>query len=274
MTPVAPTGTITVTSAPSEARVLIDDVKVGISPWSGTVANGVHTVKVVKVNYNDYTTTVTVEGDKTVTVTANLVPLQQTGSVSISSTPTGATVFFDGIFYGTTPVTATLSTGSHSVKVSNAGYNDYIATVSVIAGQTMPVYVTLVPGSIIITSTATNTQTQTTTTVQDSGTTGSLSLFSRPAGANVYIDGTFIGKAPSAMQSVSAGPHTALFTMNGYEDFSTIVQVTSGQTAEFTATMVPAGQRSTAGTQTTKTPGFGILLAVAGIAACIALKKR
>lgn len=286
MNPLATTGTIIVSSTPSEARVFIDDIMVGVTPWSGTAANGAHTVKVTKINYNDYGTTVTVEGGKTVTVTANLVPIQQTGSVSVFSTPTGATVFFDGVSYGAAPVTATLAPGLHAMKVSTTGYNDYVATVSVAAGQTLPVYVTLVSGTAIATTTTTpvvtspvttiitGTTTLTTTIAQTSGGKGSLLLSSRPPGANVYVDGTFIGKSPAGMRSVSAGPHTVLFTMNGFLDFSTIIQVTADQTTEFTATLEPAGPRGSEGVQTTKAPGFGLLLAVAGIAGYAIMRKR
>lgn len=287
MTPLPPpaTGTIGVTSVPSGARVFIDDTMVGITPYSGTYPTGGHTVKVTKTDYHDFGTTVMVEGGKTAAVTANLAPiLPETGTVSVYSTPAGAFVAIDGTSYGTAPVTQAFAPGQHSLKVSAAGYNDYVATVSVTAGQSLPVYVTLVAGvpaaapatPAIVAPVATVTST---TTIQPAATplpsgAGSLLLSSRPEGANVYVDGTFIGKSPAGMRSVAAGPHTVLFTMNGFADFSSIVRVTSGETTEFLATMEPAGQRAGAGTQATRAPGPGLLPAIAGIAGYVLLKRR
>lgn len=278
LVPVPQTGTLSVASTPSQARVLVDDVMVGMTPYTGAVNAGSHNVKVTKINFNDYSTTVVIAADQTTTLTVNLVLVPQTGTVSVFSTPAGATVYIDGVYYGSAPVTADLAPASHAIKVSLAGYNDYIASVSVAAGQSLPLYVTLVQASGTFTATTAPTLMQATTTTTVSlppqAGQGSVMLYSRPPGAKVYIDGTYIGIAPAGRRSVTAGTHAVLFTMEEYEDFPTSITVTADQTAEFIAAMVPAGQQGRATPQATKAPGFGLLLTVAGIAGSVVLGKR
>lgn len=53
----------------------------------------------------------------------------QTGSLSVTSNPTGANLFVDSVFKGTTPRTVSgLSVGNHNIKVTKSGYNNYITT--------------------------------------------------------------------------------------------------------------------------------------------------
>jgi hypothetical protein len=74
-----------------------------------------------------------------------LVPQSdKTGTVSVSSTPTGARVYLDGVDRGTTPVTITgVSPGVHLIRVTKSGYEDYSTGVFVRSGQTATVSITL-----------------------------------------------------------------------------------------------------------------------------------
>jgi hypothetical protein len=72
-------------------------------------------------------------------------PVVTTGSIRVASIPTSASVILDGVDKGmTTDCTLTkVPVGSHSVKLTKAGYADHLAAVSVIAGQTASVQATL-----------------------------------------------------------------------------------------------------------------------------------
>ena len=60
-----------------------------------------------------------------------------TGSLSVNSNPSGATVLIDGKERGTTPVElSNLSLGKHQLKVQKQGYEDLTQTVTVKEGQT------------------------------------------------------------------------------------------------------------------------------------------
>lgn len=69
--------------------------------------------------------------------------LTKTGNLYVSSNPKGANVYVDNVYKGTTPTTISLSTGSHDVKVTKSGYNDYISTATISSGTTTNFDVTL-----------------------------------------------------------------------------------------------------------------------------------
>ncbi|NMB79007.1 MAG: PEGA domain-containing protein [Methanomicrobiales archaeon] len=279
-------GTLTVLSSPSSARVFVDEMMMGLTPYSGEFGAGIHTVKIAKIDYQDYVTPATVESGKTTEVTATLLPLQQTGTLTVISTPPGASVYLDGTYLGSAPLTVPAAAGSHTVRVSQAGYSDQTVTVSVVKDQNLPLYITLVATMIpepttvgptamkTLTATATPSPAPVITTAPAPAEPGSLALVSRPAGANVYVDGKFAGTAPLRVSSVAAGSHEVLFTLNGYTDFSTTATVRSGESTEITALMAAAGQTGGAPVQPTKAAGVGILTAVLALSGILLLKRR
>lgn len=111
-----------------------------------------HKLTVTKSGYQDYLIWVRITIGKTATVHATLkvkgestpvpttipttvpttAPTQTpssdvTGSFAVTFTPTGAMVYLDGTYKGTTPITLSgISVGIHSLKVSKKyGYQDY-----------------------------------------------------------------------------------------------------------------------------------------------------
>lgn len=66
--------------------------------------------------------------------------LPTTGNISITSSPSGAEVFVDGVSKGTAPITVSnIALGSHAVKCRLSGYLDNETTVNVVAGGVAPV---------------------------------------------------------------------------------------------------------------------------------------
>jgi len=101
------------------------------------VTPGVHTVIFKKTNYRTQSKTVTVVSGQTAAASVVLVGL---GSIKVSSTPTGASVYVDdatGAFTykgvtGATPVTiSNVEAGTRKVKFTKTGYSDNISTVTV-----------------------------------------------------------------------------------------------------------------------------------------------
>jgi hypothetical protein len=67
------------------------------------------------------------------------------GIITVTSTPSGATVYLDGVSKGTTSVVIqNVMSGSHTLVLQKAGYNNYTTTVTVIDNQTRPVTAVLV----------------------------------------------------------------------------------------------------------------------------------
>lgn len=80
----------------------------------------------------------------TVTVPAQVQP--GTGSVSVATSPKGASIAIDGVQRGISPATIPgLSPGSHTMLVKLDGYADLSVPVSVIGGQTKDYALVLTP---------------------------------------------------------------------------------------------------------------------------------
>ncbi len=68
----------------------------------------------------------------------------ETGSLSVTSTPTGARVSLDGCYKGTTPLTISgISDGIHRLGVSKSGYYSRFTPVVIQKGKTQNIHVTL-----------------------------------------------------------------------------------------------------------------------------------
>lgn len=62
------------------------------------------------------------------------------GSIDIDSSPSGASVYLDGAYAGTTPITLNnQETGSHKILLKHGGYTDYTRTVKITKGGTTTV---------------------------------------------------------------------------------------------------------------------------------------
>jgi len=213
------TGSINVMSTPTGATIVLDGISKGTTPATlSGISAGSHSLVLKKNGYADYTTSVSVTAGQTASVSATLVVQSTTGSINVKSTPAGATIVLDGITKGTTPATLSgISAGSHSLVLKKSGYADYSTSVTVIGGQTASVSANLViPSS-----------------------TGSISVSSSPAGASVYLDGTYTSKTtPTTLSGISAGSHSLVLKKSGYADYTTSVSVTGGQTASVSANLV------------------------------------
>jgi len=150
--PVSNTGWIYVSSSPGGATVFLDGGNAGQTPNSGALKlNGIqagdHTIKLQMTGYNDYSTTVNVRQSTVSDVSTVLVPVgvsPSTGGFTVSSTPSGASVYVDNVLRGITPLTMTdIPAGSHTLLIQQSGYQDYVSTVQVNSGATNTVVATL-----------------------------------------------------------------------------------------------------------------------------------
>ncbi|MBQ0106453.1 MAG: PEGA domain-containing protein [Methanocorpusculum sp.] len=126
-------------------------------------------------------------------IEVDLAPIQQNGYLSVSSSPSSASVYIDGSYEGTTPLNEALSPGTHSVRVTKNGYSSYSTSVRIYEGQTNSINVSLSP----VTS------------------TGYLSVSSTPKYADVYVDGSYMGQTPLTI-SFDTGSNTVTFKKSGY----------------------------------------------------------
>ncbi|MFH1072356.1 MAG: PEGA domain-containing protein [Nanoarchaeota archaeon] len=216
------TGTLSVSSTPTGTTVYIDTVSKGLTPIVvDGLSIGTHQLRLVKSDYQEYTTTVSVSADSPTSVDVTLIPITpivQTGNLDVSSIPSGASVYVDGVYTGVTPqIVDGLSPGSHAVRLVLAGYQEYAANVSIVAGQTTALTVTLTP--IVL--------------------TGSLSVSSIPAGAALSVDGISRGVAPTVVDGLSPGSHAVLLTLANYQNYAATVSIVRDQMTTLSATLTP-----------------------------------
>jgi hypothetical protein len=257
-------GFISVSSSPSGAYIYLDGSYKGTTPKTlSSVSPGSHTIELEHSGCSDWTTTVRVAAGDTSYVSASLTPNPSptTGFISVSSSPSGAYIYLDGAYQGTTPYTiVSVAPGHHTVSLDLSGYQHWETGVDVAAGGTSSVSASLVPTH------------GPTPTPAPSPTTGTISVSSSPSGTNVYLDDTYKGIAPLTITDVSTGTHTIEVKLEGYEDWSTSVQVTAGETLPVpaTLTLIP--------TPTPKTPttvlGVIAALIISGIIAGTKRRKR
>jgi hypothetical protein len=224
-------GTLTVTSNPPGATVILDEYNTEITPWVFTgLPTGYHTVEVIYPGYETYTTNVYIDTGASIEVNADLNGQVSYGSMFITSNPPEADVYVDGNYQGSSPVTVgAMSEGSHQVELHLAGYEVLTATEYVSAGQGTVVNLAMVPYS-------------------SSSAEGSIDITSNLPGALVYLDGIYKGATQAGTTfnviAVSPGSHTILLHLPGYTDFTRTVQVNAGQisttNAEFTVQQSPA----------------------------------
>jgi Domain of unknown function (DUF4384)/PEGA domain len=139
------------------------------------------------------------------------------GSLNISSNPTGAEAYVDGQFVGYTPVAFGTRSGSHAVEVRLAGYDTYTTSVNVPGGQTANVNAGLV------------------TTVRN----GTVNFTSNPSGAEVYINGQYVGVTPTGSFSYTQGNYTAEFRLGGYNTVSLSFSVSANSNQTVPANLAP-----------------------------------
>ena len=141
-------GSISIYTTPSSSNIYLDNSLKGSTPLTiQKVPIGSHTIKLSKSGYDDILRTITVSSGRTTTVSESLS--LQSGSIKVSSNPSGANIYLDGRFKGTTPTTlANVPIGSHVIKITKSGYNDISKSVTVSSGQT--IYISENLESIII----------------------------------------------------------------------------------------------------------------------------
>ncbi len=196
---IADTGTLEVTSIPEGAEVLIGDEKKGVTPLTLELAVGTHALSVVHPNYEQKRENIRIETGKTLAKEYLLDP--KTGyALEVTSEPSGARVYIDGTYRGTTPVRnleLEKSTGTLRVRKDGYGYKD--------------VQLNLSSGP--------NRQ-----HVRLEQQTFRLTIGSDPEGAQVFLGGRELGTTP-VTRSLSPGTYQIRITKEGYQTQDVSIQL-------------------------------------------------
>jgi formylglycine-generating enzyme required for sulfatase activity len=197
-------------------QVLVDGVPVpGEPPLSLELEPGEHEVRVRADRHGEFVRNVMVEGRGVEqTVTAELTNLG--AAVRFDSRPAGARLLVDGAAVGMTPITASLMPGTHRLEFRLEGHRTVRESIVVETGdpRTWP-------------------------TVTLPVLEGIVRLRSEPDGATVRVDGAYRGQTPVEVAVEAGVEHRVELTKSGHAAASRALQVSPGETAEWTATLTP-----------------------------------
>ena len=255
LTPLQNVGSIQVISSPGGADLYIDGIYRGVTATTvGNLIAGDHNVRLRLSGYRDYTEMVTVTSGRVTIIKPSLIQSTQpgTGDLQVSSDPAGASIYLDNTFQGITQpgshieITG-IATGKHLILLTRENYQDYSSTVQVTEGQVTVIAVSLTRSPV--------------------GSNATLQITSDPEGADIFLDNQYSGITPVTLQSVSPGSYHVLIKLSGYNDHSTIVNLTSGQSALVSVALTPA-------ITPTPTTGSPLALGVCGAFFVLALLSK
>ncbi len=184
--------TLSVKSNVPDAGVFLDDIKKGNTPLTlHNILPGTHTVKVAAAS-QELIKTVTFEPGKEASIMADF---QTTGSISVASEPSAATVNLDDKAVGVTPmVIKNVLLGEHTLSISKEGYIEAKEKVIVKENKILETYIKLNPASY------------------------SVKISSVPENADVFWDEASKGTTPVIIGNVTAGPHKIRVVKESYEE--------------------------------------------------------
>ncbi len=206
--PVPPTGaaTLIVETLPPGASVLIDGMRVGVTPLTARVPPGERTVELRFDQRAPRVHTLTLAPNVAQTLRESLP-----ATLRIETRPSGAALTLDGREVGKSPYTATLTRGDHTVVARLAPYAPVQRTFRVLEGETRVETLTLMLEP------------------------ARLEVDSSPPGAAVLLDGKEVGRTPFA-QDVDAGQHTLALRLEGHEPVTRPIRLARGELARHTFT--------------------------------------
>jgi hypothetical protein len=151
-------------------------------------------------------------------------PTMPTGRLLVRSTPAGAQAAVNGEPRGTTPLTLReMPLGSYTIRLMRDGYEAEDRQIRLTpARPNVSLSVRLERVRIA---------------AREGPRSGSLSVESRPAGARVFLDNRLVGTTPLAISSVPAGSAAVRIEQEGYQPWTSTVQITSGEQSRVRASL-------------------------------------
>ena len=138
-----------------------------------------------------------------------------TGTVVVNTDPAGASVVIDGQAHGTTPMTAALNAGPHTIELSNTDGVHRTMTVNVTANAQLSQFIEMPKAA---------------------AGTGDLQIRTDPAGAKISVDGQLKGVSPLTIPGLAPGSHMVVLE-NDLGSVNEDVTIQPGATASLVVPM-------------------------------------
>ena len=152
------------------ASIYIDDEKKGTGTYTGRLMPGLHTFEARLESYtSDKKQLEVVAGEEK---TIRLQALAKTGNLDVTSTPFGATIKLNGMEKGKTPATLkNLLVGTYTLSLEKENHGSVSKTITISENKNTEINETLPSGKLV-------------------------NITSEPSGADLYVNGTYVGKTP------------------------------------------------------------------------------
>jgi hypothetical protein len=215
-------GSLRIVSSTPEAEVLVDGESKGRPNTEITgVRPGQHIVELRAKGYQPQSIEVQVTAGEQRVAKLDLQPTtpqdrssQENGRLRVVTAVPDAEVFLDGASVGKAPVDRKdLAPGKHFVVVRKQGFADWQREIDMQAGQTVSLTAELAA-------------------------TAQLKVLANVAGADVYLDGSPVGKTPLTLPTVPAGDHLIEVKKSGYLDAKQSLRVEGGEQKILSADLV------------------------------------
>jgi len=225
---------VSITSDPSGATVMVNGIQLGTTPLVAEIGAGSHRLEVRLAGYQTAERRLRVEAD--VPQDFPVIQLARAvGRLTVSSVPSAATVTIDGRFAGQTPADLTLQPDiEHDIKIAKAAHEPQSTRISLSAGASEELDVTLVPLY------------------------GEVEIQSTPTGGRIMIDGESHGVTPQRIR-LPAVSHSIEIRKDGFETFATTVVPEVGLLETVNAALTPVHEEP-AGPPATITTSQGAVL--------------
>jgi hypothetical protein len=193
------------------AQVYIDNALAGTIPMkSKNLASGEHSIKIVKALYNPYLQTVVVKDNETTQVIPNLSANYSEITVTVDN---DADIYINGEYKGRRNWKGKLASGSYLLEAKKKSH------------RTSSKIIELAP----------NLNNQTIELSAPSPILGAVNIMSKPAMADVYIDGELKGETPLYIPQILVGNHQVVIKKAGFSNYETKFEITESQEKSISA---------------------------------------
>jgi serine/threonine protein kinase len=219
--------TLRITARPVKSLVFVDETQLPALPTvERKIKKGDHRIRVEKAGYRPYDQVLTLRPGELRPLTIKLETLLgQPGRLRLVTIPPGARVYVDN--QSQSAVTnfsiPDIPPGAHSIRVELDGYQPADRQVTVEPGESATVTFALVRISDAPVRIAEG---------------GTLSISSRPAGAEIFLDGgarAYSRKTNAVLKDVKPGIHVIRLVKSGYAPNERTVSVSAGEEARVNA---------------------------------------
>ncbi len=203
-------GTLDIRSTPSNADVFVDGRYIGRTPVRYPVVEGRYDITIEREGYQTLQRTIGIRAGGTQRMTFDLQRVEARGFLRFGSSPSGAEVFVDGSFVGTTPTgRIALDEGSYRVTFRLDGYQEQTVQTRVEKNRERTIQAELYRA------------------------TGTLVLYANVGGARVFLDGNEVGVIPSGsgrleIPDLEGGQYEVTVVAPGYATLVDLVRIQAG----------------------------------------------